>query len=63
VTQGFGHEAEFDPLATLFEVLENFELVHFSPRFGPKRKGAAHGPRLIFAEFLLYTFSIAVSDG
>jgi len=31
VAQGFGHEAEFDPLAALLESLENFELVHFAP--------------------------------
>ncbi len=56
MAQGFGHEAEFDPLATLLEVFEYFELVHFAPRvgpknFGPKRKGAAHGPRLVFQNF------------
>ena len=52
--EGFGYELGFDPFAAFFEVPE---LGHAAPkaiaepRFGCKRKGAAHGPRLVFLNF------------
>ncbi len=66
MAQGFRHEAQFDPLAALFEGLENFELVHFHPRktrLTAKRKGAAHGPRLSFLKVLLYISIISQIEG
>jgi hypothetical protein len=51
IAHGAGHESQFHPLAALFEISEALALRHCpAPRFA-KRKGAAHGPRLVFLKF------------
>jgi hypothetical protein len=62
-TEGFGYELGFYPFAAFFEVPE---LGHTAPGAvaesgsAANKKGAAHGPRLVFLKFSVYIFSIAI---